>query len=131
MQQFIVKLSVPILKAEKVKVNYAYKQRCFLQKLLYSIVQTIVANCNNAYKSCHLQLLLTIDITALTQFWDFSQNVLTVLSFIIIIFLALIVDAWSSITQLTKHHRGWSSLSNRYIIESNSETVLSGTSLGN
>ena len=65
MQQYIAKITVPIVHTEKVQSNHAYKQPWCIQKLSIAKVQTNVVNSNNA---CHLQFLHTKAITAMTQF---------------------------------------------------------------
>ena len=59
LQQCITRMPVTMVPTEKGNLKYAYRQRWCWQKLLLAISQTKVVNCNNAYKSCHLQLLHT------------------------------------------------------------------------
>ena len=69
MQQCIAKKVL----TEEVRLHDAHKKGWCWQKLSISTVQTRVINCNNAYKSCHLQFLHTEAIAALTQFFDFCK----------------------------------------------------------
>ena len=58
-QQYITRMPVTMVPTEKGNLKYACRQLWCWQKLLLAISQTKVVNCNNAYKSCHLQLLHT------------------------------------------------------------------------
>lgn len=72
MQKCITEIPISVVyNTGKVKLNDAYKQRLWLPKFSIAILQTKVDNCNNANKSCHLQLLHAKAIAALTQFCDF------------------------------------------------------------